>query len=117
MFAYTDSYNAIVVEGYRANPPPEPVKKRGRLKKGRVPNMLDRLSKHRHKVFAFMEGFAVPFGNNQAERGIRMIKVKQKISGVFRSAKGAYILPNPQLCLYGQKEFVVSVLSHQQSFA
>jgi transposase len=89
MTAFTDSYDAIVIKGYRANPPPEPVKRRGRPKKGRALNMLDRLSKHRHEVLAFMENFAVPFDNNQAERDIRMMKVKQKISGVFRSAKGA----------------------------
>jgi transposase len=86
---FTESYDAIISEGYRANPPPKPTKKRGRPKKGRVINMLGRLSEHRHEVLAFMEDFAVPFDNNQAERDIRMMKVKQKISGVFRSTKGA----------------------------
>jgi len=82
-------YMAIVAQGYRDNPPPEPVKKRGRKKEGRARNMLNRLSLHRHEVLAFMNNFSVPFDNNQAERDIRMMKVKQKISGVFRSAKGA----------------------------
>jgi transposase len=87
--AFTESYDAIVSEGYQANPPPAPIKKRGRSKKGRALNMLDRLSERCHEVLAFMEDFAVPFDNNQAERDICMMKVRQKISGVYRSAKGA----------------------------
>jgi transposase len=82
-------YVAIVAQGYLDNPPPEHVKKRGRKKQGRARNMLNRLSLHHHEILVFMRDFRVPFENNQAERDIRMMKVKQKISGVFRSARGA----------------------------
>jgi transposase len=87
--AFTEQYDSIIKEGFKANPPPEPTKKRGRPKKGRALNMLVRLSEHKHEVLAFMEDLSIPFDNNQAERDIRMMKVKQKISGVFRSTNGA----------------------------
>ncbi len=87
--SFKKRYDHIVATGYLANPPPQPVKKRGRPKQGKARNMLKRLSEHRHEVLAFMEDYRIDFDNNQAERDLRMIKVKQKISGVFRSAKGA----------------------------
>jgi len=87
--AFTERYDEIIENGYLANPPPEQTKKRGRPKQGRARNMLNRLSEHRHEVLAFMEDSPAVFDNNQAERDIRMVKVKQKISGVFRSGKGA----------------------------
>lgn len=73
-------------------PPPErlPGKiKRGRLKRSKARNLLERLIKYETDVLRFMDNPIVPFTNNQGERDIRMTKVQQKISGCFRSIQGA----------------------------
>ena len=64
-------------------------KKRGRKPRGKALTLLDRLLKHTDPILAFAEFQAVPFTNNQAERDIRPIKTKLKISGCFRTSDGA----------------------------
>lgn len=74
-------------------PPDENQRKgtRGRLKRSKARNLLERLQYYEEDVLRFMENPAVPFTNNLGERDIRMTKVQQKISGCFRSAEGAEI--------------------------
>lgn len=63
--------------------------KRGRPSQSKAANLLRRLREHRADVWRFMTDEGVPFTNNLAEQALRMSKVKQKISGCFRTAHGA----------------------------
>lgn len=84
-------YRDIIAEGWEANPlPTEPAKKkRGRRKKTKAQNLLDRLGEYESSVLAFLHDKNIPFSNNLAEQDIRMIKVRLKISGCFRTLQGA----------------------------
>lgn len=76
-------------------PPPDESQRqkgqRGKLKRSRSRNLLERLTRFEEDVLRFMVELDVPFTNNQGERDLRMSKVQQKISGCFRSELGAKI--------------------------
>ena len=94
---FEERYDHIIERAKLENPPPiasnsqGEIKKRGKKKKTKAQNLLERLQKYRREALAFMYDFKVPFDNNLAERDLRMMKVQQKISGTFRSWDGAKI--------------------------
>ena len=86
-------YDAILKRGFAFHDAQLPLARRpgarGRSPKRVGHNLLQRLRDHKAEVLRFVFDFAVPFTNNQAEQDIRMIKVKMKVSGGFRSWDGA----------------------------
>ncbi len=91
---YRLKYRALLKQG--ENECPEPIKskkkgKRGRIKKSKSRNLLERLRDYEQDALRFMDDELVSFSNNLGENDIRMTKVQQKISGCFRSMDGARI--------------------------
>lgn len=82
-------YTRIINQGIREEPPPIRRGSRGREKRTKGLNLLMRLRDHRDEVLEYAFNPIVPFTNNQAERDLRHCKVKQKVSGCFRSSEGA----------------------------
>lgn len=82
-------YSRIVIDGFAVNPepPPPPPGTRGRVKRGKPLNLLRRLDTRACEIMGFfaLPESGVPYDNNQAERDLRMMKVREKISGTFRS--------------------------------
>ena len=70
-------------------PPDPPEKKKGRKKKGKERSLIERLVMLKDSVCLFIHDFKVPFDNNQAERDVRNVKTKTKVSGCFRTEDGA----------------------------
>ena len=87
-------YRRLLKKAETECPPPDESQrqgKRGRLKRSKARNLLERLRDFEQDILRFMEVESVPFTNNQGENDLRMTKVQQKISGCFRSMEGAKI--------------------------
>ena len=86
-------YTALLEQAKQANPPPQrPAHnhKRGRIKQTFARNLVGRLEAHQHDILRFASEAAVPFDNNLAERDLRMVKLKEKISGTARGQGATY---------------------------
>ena len=88
-------YMAILTEGLAFHERQDPLARcpgaRGRKAKRPGHNLLVRLRDYRDDVLRFLTDFTVPFTNNQAERDLRMMKLRMKISGTFRTLEGAQV--------------------------
>ena len=88
--AFRTRYDAILEQAAAENPVPvRQPGQRGRVKRGNVRCLIDRLTAHRDEALLFLEDFRVPFTNNRAEQSLRMAKVKGKASGCMRTVAGA----------------------------
>jgi len=85
-------YRNILTRGEKELPiiPPKPSGKRGKLAKSDAHNLWERLRNYETAVLLFAKDPHVSFTNNRAERDLRMSKVKQKVSGCFRTSEYAH---------------------------
>jgi transposase len=94
LIKFETEYQAIVTAGKKLHGHLGELKqigRRGRKKQRKGKNLLDRLDINRGQVLGFIHDFRIPFTNNLAEGDIRMQKLKQKVSGCFRTRNGANI--------------------------
>jgi transposase len=85
---FLQDYDQVCKQGQQEEPPPQP-NVRGRPKKTKGLNLLERFIQYKEAILAFALQGEVPFTNNLAERDLRPAKVKQKVSGCFRTTAGA----------------------------
>ena len=83
------NYIRILKNGKSEEPPPIRIGIRGREKKSKGLNLIHRMLKYKEFALAFAFDKEIPFTNNQAERDLRHLKIKLKVSGRFRSIQGS----------------------------
>jgi len=109
---FTKNYEKIIKGAQNYYPPlDQTIKKaKGRPKQEKGKNLLDRLSDYQDATLRFLSDFRVPFTNNLAERDLRMIKVKEKISGSFASFRGGEIFCRIKSYISTLKKNNISIL-------
>lgn len=87
---FSNKYDELIALAKSQNPTTKSIKNSKSKYRLKAPiNLANRLEKYKVEVLRFIFDFTVPFDNNQAERDIRMIKVKDKVAGCFRTKEGA----------------------------
>jgi transposase len=115
--AYEGRYEQIVARALEMHPPPQRLAgTNGRPKVGDdTRKLLCRLRDYQRMILRFLHQFNVPFDNNLAERDLRMMKVRQKISGCFRTQQGIEIfcrLRSYLSTLHKQRVHLLTALHH-----
>ena len=89
--SFSDRYDDILIQAQAEAPPlpQDPNRRKGAYRRGPERALIGRLIDKKDCVCRFFHDFDVPFDNNQAERDLRFLKTKQKVSGCFRSVEGA----------------------------
>jgi transposase len=87
---YERRVTALLATGLAAEPPPTRIRASGKPRRTPSGQVLERLRRHRAAVLRFVHDLRVPFDNSEAERDLRMMKVEQKVSGGFRTVRGAH---------------------------
>lgn len=86
---YLRQYDKQLEAAVDENPIPERKPgQRGRIAKGKLRSLIDRLIEHKDEFCLFLKNMQVPFTNNLAEQSLRMLKVKIKVSGCMRTGSG-----------------------------
>lgn len=107
--AFTHRYQTLLEQGEAAHPyQPALVPQRGKPKQSPATNLLTRLRTYQTAILAFMTDFTLPFDNNLAERDLRMVKLKQKVAGCFRTLAGA-------TCFCLLRSYIATVRKHHRS--
>jgi len=109
---WVKKYQIICQKANQEEPPPIKPQpgKRGRAKNSKGRNLYNRLVKHQEAILAFAFIESIPFTNNQAERDIRCVKIKQKVAMSFRTVKGAEIYARIQGFVSSTRKHNMNVL-------
>mgnify|MGYP002626548542 CR=1 FL=1 len=86
---FYDRFAALIKKGKEIHPETLSIPgKKGKPKKGRARNLLERMELRRDELFRFLTDFDVPFSNNIAEQSFRLLATKKNV-GIFRTLDNA----------------------------